>query len=185
VPELPDDVDPDLWVEAKGYEGRLFLGWNPHLSPGRGRVGVWAEQLGIGTRISMSDITAAADTSRIWLAGFFVGSEPDPHDMFGPGIRDASPDDPRWPRYWECNRRFRETGIWDAELWVVLTPFAPDALLPPFVFAVRGDEVWLWEDDAWVLADPQPRRTRSLLEGTLCLERGHHDRSEVDPRHVV
>ena len=104
VPEPPDELDPTLWVKADGYEGLLLLGYNPHLSPGSGRICVWSEELGSTTRISTRDITAASDAALVWLAGFFAGSEPDPHEMFGPTIHEAPESDPRWQRYWDANR---------------------------------------------------------------------------------
>lgn len=131
-------------VEARGYEGRLLLGYNPHLRPGSGRIGVWSEELGSGTRISMADVIAASDSARVWLAGYFAGCEPEPHDMFGPGIHDAPSEDPRWQRDMDASKRFRETGEWPAVLWVELTPFAAGADLPVHVHTVRGDEMWVW-----------------------------------------
>ena len=57
--------------------------------------------------------------------------------------------------------------------------------MPSHVWTVRGDEVWQWDGDSWVLADQEPLRTFRVLDGTICDERNAHSMVVISTAHVV
>jgi hypothetical protein len=66
----PEVFDDARWVTAFGYEGRLFLGVNPHVHVGR--IAVWSDALGLATRISFGDVIEASVEARAWLDGYLA-----------------------------------------------------------------------------------------------------------------
>ncbi len=100
-------------------------------------------------------------------------------------MHDVPDSDPRWGRWHEACRLFRSTGTWSHEPWHDLIPFPGGTRLPPFVWTVRGDEVWVWKEGAWTRADSQPARRFRLLGGTVCDERSAHDLTAVTNVHLV
>jgi hypothetical protein len=78
---LPFDIDPELWIEANGYDGRLYLIGNAHTHPGR--MLAWSEIGGDATNVSKHDITDASDAARRWIDEFLSGNEPRPAAYLG------------------------------------------------------------------------------------------------------
>jgi hypothetical protein len=132
----------------------------------------------------MSDVVEATDTANAWIAGFLAGSELDATTMFGVGILDDD-DGPRWERWAAALAEYRRSGDWPHERWQHLLPIPTGANLPPYVWMVRGDEVWRWDTDRWTLAVPQPPRTLRLIDGTACAERGTRSMATVSTVHLV
>lgn len=176
-------VDEQLWIRTDGCDGRDYLVGNPHTFPGR--MSAYCPEGKVGFAVSLSEIKEMSPESARWVAGFLTGNEPRPEDMFGLGMRDAHDSDPRWERWRRALAEFRATGDWPHAGWEHLIPFPPGTRLPPFVWTLRGDEVWTWNGDAWVRADPQPPRRFGHLEGTVCFEREHCVMTGVTTVHVV
>ena len=176
-------VDERLWIRTSNCDDRDYLVGNSHTFPGR-MYGYCPTQ-DIGFSVSLSEIDEMSSASASWVAGFLAGNEPRPEDMFGPGVHDAYDSEPRLERWRRALDEFRASGEWPHARWEHLVPFPPGTKLPPFVWTLRGDEVWTWNGDDWVKADPQPRRQFRLLEGTVCFRRGHCDATGVTTVHVV
>jgi hypothetical protein len=180
--DLHPDFDPERWVTAAGYDDRLLLGFNPHVHAGR--IGVWAAELGTGTRISASDVMDASPIARAWIDGFLAGNEPAPGEMFGEQVYDLPDDHPKWIRWRAAVTRFRATGRWDGGHWYELDPIDPSAQLVEPAWARRGDEIWLWDGNAWNEADPQPEWSSTGPPDTRCEVRQAHNIGVVSARHL-
>ena len=178
-----EGLDKDLWIRTSGCDGRDYLVGNCHTF--RGRMGAYCPDRDVGYSVSISEIEDMSPEAARWVAGFLSGNEPSPEDMFGPGIHDAHDSDPRWERWRAALADFRATGEWPHAGWTHLIPFPPGIALPQFVWALRGDEVWTWDGNAWVRAFPQPARRHGLLEGTVCFERGHCNSTVLTSVHFV
>ena len=178
-----EKVDEQLWIRTSGCGDRDYLVGNGHTFPGR--ISCYCPTRDVGFSISLSEIEEMSAESARWVAGFLAGNEPRPEDMFGPGIHDADDSDPRWARWRQAVSEFRTTGTWPHGPWKHLIPFPSGTTLPPFVWTLRGDEVWTWEGRRWVRAGPQPRRSDGLLEETPCVERGHCNMDAVTTVHAV
>ncbi len=178
----PDFVDEQLWVCVEGIEGKCYLGFNPHTF--FGRIGVWCADGGT-LMISKTEVREASDAALSWIAGYLIGNEPEPEDLFGASIHDAPEDDARWARWRDAVAIFRETGSWPHEPWRELHEFPNGTRLPEFVWTVRGDEVWTWNGRDWVLADPPPPRRFGLLDGSVCSARGRCDLEMVSTIHSL
>jgi len=171
-------------VKLEGSEGRLFLGYNPHVL--RGCMGAWSERHGYYVTFTKDEVTDASELARAWIAGFLSGNEPDPEEMFGDRIYLLDVDDPKWQRWHEALADFRESGVWTWGRWITLTPFPEGTSLPDFVWTRRGGEVWTWSGDRWAAADPQPELVEAeFLPGSVCADRGEHNDSMTDPHHDV
>lgn len=182
----PPRFDPELWVTAEGYDGRLFLLGNPHTH--LGRMYAWSEALRVGTNISKYDITDASAAARRWIEGFLSGSEPGPAEYLGIdplAEAELSDDDPGYGRWQAALVDYHESGTLPHLARVPTVPFSADASFShvPWVFA--GGQVWAWRGVAWVVADPQPALDGGLLAGSLCATRGYHDMEggDDDERH--
>lgn len=178
-----EGVDERLWIRTSGCDSRDFLVGNSHTFPGR--MSAYCPTDGVHYSVSLSEIEDMSPDAVHWVAGFLVGNQPRPEDLFGPGIHDAHDSDPHWRRWTEAVEQFRRTGTWPHAGWSYLIPFPPGTTLPPFVWTHRGDEVWTWHGDAWVRADPQPAFRSGLLEGTVCFQRGHCGMTLVTTAHSV
>ncbi len=143
----PDEFDESLWVTASGYDGRLLLGFNPHVHVGR--IGVWSDALKMGTRISAGDVTYGSPGARAWIDGFLAGNEPGPSHMFGPLVHDLPDDHPKWERWRAAVASFRATGSVDRGELGDLSPIDPEATLPHAAWNRRGDEQWNWTRGEW------------------------------------
>jgi hypothetical protein len=115
VHPLPGDVDPKLWVEVDGVDGRCYLSYNCHTFPGR--MGAWSETLSRDLCVSKSQVTAASEEAKYWMDGFLTGTQPRAVDMFGLAIHDAEDSDPRWERWRAAIADFRRTGVWPHGRW--------------------------------------------------------------------
>jgi hypothetical protein len=182
--KLPEGFDEELWVEAEGYNERLYLGSNPHLiTPGR--IGAWSPEHRSDVRISKSDILSASGRARLWLDAYFVGSEPPIEFMFGDEVDDA-PDYPsKYERWQEACRNYRRTGDWTGGRWIIPTPFDQKAQLPSFVYIWRADEVWTWNGQDWILLDPPPAMKNKAPAWSICAEVKNHSMYVADDRHTV
>jgi hypothetical protein len=102
-PSLPEDVDPRLWFEMLGCEGRHYLvDGNPHTF--RGRMFFYCPRDDHYTRVSKTAITECSDETRYFIRGFLSGNEPPP-----PPDDLGSPESVAWRRAVE---EFRRTGYW-------------------------------------------------------------------------
>jgi len=179
-----EGLDQQLWIRRAGFDCRDFLVGNPHTF--RGRMAAYCPTANYGYSVSLGGIEEMSSESASWVAGFLAGNEPGPDDMFGPGIYDT-PDEHggHWQRWRDALAEFRTGGTWRHAGWRHLIPFLPGTTLPPFVWTLRGDEVWTWNGDTWLKADPQPRHQFEMLEGTLCFERRFHETTVVTTVHGV
>jgi hypothetical protein len=181
----PPDFDPDLWVVANGYNGRLFLLGNAHTH--RGRMYAWSEALKMGTDVSKYDVTDASDAAHRWIEGFLSGNEPSPAEYLGIdelAVAQLNDDDPRWARWQAALADFRETGTMPTLSRVPTIPFADDAAFDHAPWTWAGGQVWIWRDKAWGLADPQPQLDGEDLAGSPCAIRGYHDMDGADEHHA-
>lgn len=179
---MTNDEKP-LWVRLGARESVWLIDGNPHTHQGRMRA--VDPNSGDSIYFSSSEVTDASDSARAWIAGFLAGSEPTAAEMFGVGTFDADDDDPRWDRWRSAVDNYRRTGDWPHAPWGHLLPIPQGADIPSFVWTVRGDEVWQWDDHSWVLADPQPARVFRVLEGTTCFERNAHSMVVISTAHLV
>lgn len=177
------DLDQSLWVVLKGVAGRCYMLGNCHTS--KGRIRAWSEQLDRSLCVSRGEVAEASRESAYWIAGFLAGNEPAPSEMFGAGMHEAPDDDPRWERWRLACDEFRGTGEWPHAPWGHLVPFPPGARFPVTPWALRGDEVWIWNGEGWAVADPQPQRQSDALEATVCLLRGDHEVEQVTSVHTL
>ena len=168
-----EGLDQQLWIVRAGSDCRDFLVGNSHTF--HGRIAAYCPTNDYGYSVSLDEIEEMSAESSRWVAGFLAGNEPAPTEMFGPGIHDAPEEDSRWQRWHAAVDEFRTTGAWSHAQWRHLIPFPAGTTLPTFVWTLRGDEVWTWDGEAWVKANPQPARRGRLLEGTVCAGRGHCD----------
>ena len=166
-------------MTAAGYEGRLYLGYNPHTHAGR--IGAWVPSLGHATRISTDDIVEASSTAQAWLDGYLAGSEPSAGFMFGSEIYDLPDDHPRWQRWRIAVASYRSTGNWTGGHWTELTPIVGDVLLP--AWTRRGDEIWTWDGQKW----EAPKRGDGEIDGDpghVCEKLNAHSMAVIDERHL-
>lgn len=90
APELPADVDPELWFECCHHAGaRDYLLNSPwHTFPGR--MSAWCATRQVSFRVSKSELPADLPaTTRYWVRGFLVGNvprQPDADDDDSPAI---------------------------------------------------------------------------------------------------
>jgi len=182
--ELLEDLDADLWVIAKGYRGRLYLGWNPHLRV-PGRIGAWSTDYGFGTRISKSDVLDSSPESKIWIDAYLTGSEPSFEYMFGDVTEDADDYEAKRERWQAQCRHYRKSGDWSGGDWFELDPFEEDATLPEFVFTRRADEIWIWANRAWKIAPDPSIFDGEMVIGSICQQRMDHQFYRADSMHMV
>lgn len=109
----------------------------------------------------------------------------DAYDLFGPEMENADDEDERWECWRALLREYRETGDWLYDRWRDLVPFPEGTPLPPYVWTLRGPEVWVWANGAWRRADPQPPLDGRLLAGSRCDQRGHCSMAVVTPDHTI
>ncbi len=180
----PPNVDPELWVTAEGYQGRLFLVGNAHTH--LGRMYAWSDELQDGTSISKYEITDASPAARRWIEGFLSGSEPGPAEYLGIdplAEADLSDDDPAYGRWQAALADYHERGTLPPLTRVPTVPFSADVSLPHVPWVYAGGQVWTWRDGAWGVADPQPALEGPHLVGSQCATRGYHDMEGGDERH--
>jgi hypothetical protein len=173
----------ELWVETEGC-GRCRLDGNPHTF--HGRIGAWSETLGTGVTISRSDVRQASPEAWAWIEGFLAGNEPELHEFLGIEALNAEmlpEDDPAHGRYAGALAAFHATGSWPFEIAQRPT-LPPPPGLSRLPWTAAGGEVLGWDGGAWVPLDPQPELHFVLLAGTVCDERGHHERDEAGDHHV-
>jgi hypothetical protein len=154
--------EKSLWVRLADREPVWLIDGNPHTHQGRMRA-------------------VDPDSGD----GFLAGSEPAADAMFGVRIFDAEDDDPRWDRWRSALADYRRTGDWPHAPWEYLLPIPRGADIPSHVWTVRGDEVWQWKGDSWVVEKPQPSRLFRVLEGTTCHERNVHSMVVMSTAHLV
>ena len=106
---IPNWVNPIFWITSYVCHGRDYLEMrNPHTFPGR--IAVFCPHNDQSYNVSLADLEfneCSAET-RIWVAGYLVGNEPDP-----PEGEDVPPDEhPNYGRWREACEEFRKTGFW-------------------------------------------------------------------------
>jgi hypothetical protein len=159
--------DSDLWVRARGYEGRLLLGSNPYTRPGRIRVS--SPLLGRDIIISKNEIVDASPLSWAWIKGYLIGSGPRPSDLYPDEVSS------RLQRWATSLKEFLETGEWTAGFWVDLPSTIPILEIDATPYAIRSNEVWRWTGESWIFESPQPLMDRTFRIGSECSRRGFHD----------
>ncbi|HEX6682029.1 MAG TPA: hypothetical protein VF062_04510 [Candidatus Limnocylindrales bacterium] len=103
---LPEDVDPRLWFELDGCEGRHYLvDGNPHTF--RGRMYFYCPYRNVYMRVSKAEIRECSEEANFFIRGFLSGNEPPPPD------EDNGDDgDPQFDRWRQAVEVFRRTGYW-------------------------------------------------------------------------
>ena len=146
----------------------------------RGHLHVSARDGSLLATVHPGDITDASPEAWLWIDGFLRGQEAGLFEFLGRSVdlldNHDDGDIARW-RAW--NQRFRRHG-WAPPLWPV--PAADPELRElsdPQPWAYSGDRFWVWQDGAWVVADPQPQDPHpdtpgQAWPGTRCVQRGHH-----------
>jgi hypothetical protein len=180
--ELPEDVDPRLWITVDGIEGRCYLFANAHTFTGR--MEAWSQSTKTDLAVSKSEIVDQSTESKYWIQGFLSGNEPPGENMFGPAFLDKNGGlEQRWR---DACRGLRETGAWPFGYWQVPIGLPKGFRLTHTPWFLRVDEIWTWDDEgsAWGLANPQPEREFKLLQGTLCFERRFHEMELVTDCHL-
>ncbi|OGO51758.1 MAG: hypothetical protein A2Z32_10230 [Chloroflexi bacterium RBG_16_69_14] len=180
----PPDFDPELWITADGYDGRLYLLGNAHTH--LGRIVVWSEAIKAATNVSKYEVTDASAASRRWIEGFLRGNEPGPAEYLGIdelAEADLDSDDPAYARWRAGLAEYYRTGTTPPLAPVPTVPFSEDATFSHVPWIWAGGQVWIWKDCAWVVADPQPALDGGLLAGTVCATRGYHEMDGSDERH--
>ena len=123
-----------------------------------------------------------APLTRAWVEGYLAGAEPEPQQVFGPDIHDVGFEDERWLRWQQMVRDFRASGTWLLQDWWDPAPLPAVALasLSAVPWVVRGADVWIWQGQEWVRAQPQPVVSRGFLVGSACELRDDHDEDQVE-----
>jgi len=104
---LPSDIDPELWFEMDGCDGRHYLmEEKPTIL---GHMYAYCPRQQDSTRISKSDILACSDAATYFVRGFLAGSQPSPPlDAEGMLSEDQDAIDS-----WRASiKAYRETGVW-------------------------------------------------------------------------
>ncbi len=179
--------DPELWIEAHGFDGRCYLLGNPHTH--LGRMVVWVESLKDVAHISKDDIENASEAARRWVEGFLHGNEPTPAQYLGidPGAAtDLEDDDPGIARWRAALAEFRQKGTMPSLVPVPSIPFPLDEVHGHLPWTWAGGQVWIWRDASWQVAEPQPALEGTSLAGSVCAMRGYDDlTADVGDRHVA
>ena len=106
---LPADVDPRLWFEMHGCEGRHYL-VDGNLHTFHGRMYFYCPPQNLYTRISKSEIGQCSDETRYFILGYLSGNEPPPPRG---GDNDLLDDrDPAFALWRKATEVFRDTGYW-------------------------------------------------------------------------
>jgi hypothetical protein len=179
--------DPELWVEAHGFDGRCFLLGNPHTH--LGRMVVWVESLRDVAYISKYDVENASEAARRWIEGFLHGNEPSPAEYLGIDPRaeaDLDDGDPGLARWQAALVEFHQKGTMPSLVPVPSVNFPLDEIHGQVPWTWAGGQVWIWRDASWHVAEPQPELEGTSLAGSVCAIRGYHDlTAEVGGRHVA
>jgi len=109
-PDLPADVDPRLWFEMAGCEGRHYLvEGNPHIV---GRIYAYCPTNKTVSRVSKYEITASSEEAAYFVRGFLSGGEPPPPlDEEGMLVDDEAAIE-RWQHALAI---WRDTGRWTGD----------------------------------------------------------------------
>lgn len=112
--ELPEDIDPALWIRCSRTGGQDYLvEGNPHTFPGR--MSAFCPHVAEYPyyNVSIGEVEECSPESRLWMRGFVAGSEPDvPLDSEGCELDDADPKVQGWA---EARSGYMETGYWPPE----------------------------------------------------------------------
>jgi hypothetical protein len=179
--------DPELWIEAHGFDGRCYLLGNPHTH--LGRMVVWVESLKDVAYVSKDEIKNASEAARRWIEGFLHGNEPTPAQYLGidpRAVADLDDDDPGMERWRAALVPFHENGTMPSLVPVPSIRFPLDDVHGHVPWTWAGGQVWIWRDASWQVAEPQPALVGDSLPGSVCTIRGYDDlTAEVGDRHVA
>jgi hypothetical protein len=166
-PELTPDPDLRWSIEGSAHTHRGHL----HVSARGGSL---------QATVHPGDIATASPEARLWIDGFLCGQEAGLFEFLGRSLEQYdNHDDDDIARWLAWNERFRRRG-WAPPLWPM--PAADpvlDDLSGPQPWAYAGGRFWVWQDSAWIVADPQPQdpapdNPGQAWPGTMCVQRGHH-----------
>jgi hypothetical protein len=146
----------------------------------RGHLHVSARAGSLLATVHPGDIADASPEAWLWIDGFLRGQEAGLFEFLGRSLDLLdNHDDGDIARWLAWNQRFRRHG-WAPPLWPVP---AADPVLSELSgrqpWAYSAGRFWVWEDGAWVVADPQPQDPDPDIPGqawpgTRCVQRGHH-----------
>jgi len=111
--DLPDDIDPTLWIRCSRSGGEDYLvEGNPHTFPGR--MSAFCPHLAhLYYNVSIVEVEESSPEARLWMRGFVAGSEPDsPLDSEGYELDEA---DPKFEAWEAARPGYLETGYWPPE----------------------------------------------------------------------
>jgi hypothetical protein len=146
----------------------------------RGHLHVSARDGSLLATVHPGDIAEASPEAWLWIDGFLRGQEAGLFEFLGRslGLYDNH-DDGDSARWVAWNERFRRRG-WAPPLWPVpAADPALDELDGAQPWAYSGGRFWVWQDGAWLVADPQPPdpdpdNPGRAWPGTSCVQRGNH-----------
>ncbi|BBH17736.1 hypothetical protein Back2_20230 [Nocardioides baekrokdamisoli] len=75
APELPEGIDPSLWIRTAGCGWADYLFGNPHTFPGR--MHAYCPHQRRNFAVSMSEVLDASTEARYWIVGYLHGNEPE------------------------------------------------------------------------------------------------------------
>ena len=112
--ELPDDIDPALWIRCRRTDGRDYLvERNPHTFPGRMGAFCPHSEEHPDYNVSIGEAQECSPEARLWMRGFVAGNEPDaPLDSCGYELDESDPKVQAWD---EARQGYLESGYWPQE----------------------------------------------------------------------
>jgi hypothetical protein len=109
---LPDWIDRSLWFTLKFKSHRCYLERrNPHTFPGR--IAAYDPRENVSFNVNVWEIGESSAETRIWLAGYLAGNEPDPPD--GEVVDPITGDHPSYQRWLRGIETYRREGNWPRE----------------------------------------------------------------------
>jgi hypothetical protein len=186
----PDDR---IWVRLKpGWTSDPNIRWriegNAHTH--RGHFHVSARNGSLSRTVNAADVVDASPEARLWLDGFLRGQEATLLEFMG-SSEDllARVDDDDLARWQTWNARFRANGSAPGLNHLPPRVQALGRIADPVPWCHVAGRYWIWQEDAWVVASPQPDATQAVAgwawQDSICAARAHHSLSDDDYGPVV
>jgi hypothetical protein len=99
-PDLPEDVDPRLWIRTGGCTEQDFVWGNAHTFPGR--MEAYCPHQRRDFSVSKNEVTDASPEAGLWMDGFLRGHEPEPPQDKG-----------LLPVWRTAIKIFHRSGVWE------------------------------------------------------------------------